>query len=90
MNLILLFMMGAAVGWAASPVLRGEDSRGALAADTAVGIAGALFAGYVLGPSAGLGPPHIGQFSMAHLGLAQLGAIALLALSSAVRRVMHA
>ncbi len=89
MNLILLFLMGAAVGWAASPVLRGEDSRGAIA-DTAVGVAGALFAGYVLGPSAGLGPLHVGQFSMAHLGLAQLGAIVLLALTSAVRRVMHA
>ena len=89
MNLILLLLMGAAVGWAASPVLRGENARGAIA-DTAVGIAGALFAGYVLGPSAGLGPLHVGQFTMAHLGLAQLGAIALLALTSAVRRVMHA
>jgi uncharacterized membrane protein YeaQ/YmgE (transglycosylase-associated protein family) len=89
MSLILLILMGAAVGWAASPVLRGQDARGAVA-DAAVGVTGALFAGYVLGPSAGLGQLHVGQFSMAHLGLAQLGAIILLALTSALRHVMHA
>lgn len=54
MGLLILIVVGSVLGWLASIVLRIEDSRGILV-NAAVGVAGALVAGFLAGNGLFLG-----------------------------------
>ncbi len=84
MNPLIWIAVGAALGWLASVETGVRVPRGVVV-NVAAGIAGALIAGWLL--SSPFGPVAIraGEFSLAGLVVAPLGAIVLLAVVNLVR-----
>jgi len=72
MNLIIVLIVGAIVGWVAGTIMR---TRGGLLVDMVVGIVGALLASYLFGRAT----LTSGSFDVASLLWSLLGAIILLA-----------
>ena len=80
MNLIIILVVGAVVGWLAGMIMR---SGGGLVFDIIVGIAGALIAGFIFGGGASiLNAP----LNIASILYSLLGAIILLAVVKLFRR----
>ena len=80
-NLIVVIIVGAIIGWVASMIMR---TRGGLLVDIVVGIAGALLAGWLFGK---------GMFTATGFGIVSLlwsllGAIILLAIVKLILRVV--
>ena len=80
-NLIVVIIVGAIIGWVASKIMR---TRGGLLVDIVVGIAGALLAGWLFGK---------GMFTATGFGIVSLlwsllGAVILLAIVKLVFRVV--
>lgn len=75
MALILLLVLGAALGWLAAVLMRTEEKRSVLE-DVAAGLGGALLAGLHLNSYSMLGSLRLAAFSAAIAGAAvALGAL---------------
>ena len=78
-NLIVVIIVGAVIGWVASMIMR---TRGSLLVDIVVGIVGALLAGFLFNRAT----LTSGSFTIAALLWSLLGAVILLAVFKLVRR----
>ena len=78
-NLIVVIILGAVIGWVASMIMR---TRGSLLVDIVVGIVGALLAGFLFGRAT----LTSGSFTTASLLWSLLGAVILLAVFRLVMR----
>ena len=85
MNFILWIIIGGILGWIASIIMRTNAQQG-LFLNIAVGIIGALVAGFVLTPLFGIGTINQNNFSLPALLVSLLGAIILLAIVNLFRR----
>jgi uncharacterized membrane protein YeaQ/YmgE (transglycosylase-associated protein family) len=76
MNIIIWLVVGGVLGWLASLVMRTDGQQGILL-NVAVGIIGALVAGFLIAPMLGTGTINSNDY---HLGLlvSLVGAIVLL------------
>lgn len=83
MGLIILLVVGGLIGWVASIIMR--DNTGIIA-NIAIGIVGAVLAGFVVTPLIGGAPITSGVISLPTILVSLLGAIALLAIINLVRR----
>jgi uncharacterized membrane protein YeaQ/YmgE (transglycosylase-associated protein family) len=82
-NFIVWLIVGAIIGWLASQLMR---TRSGLVQNIVVGVVGAFLAGLVLTPLLGIGTINQNDFSLPALLVSLVGAIALLAVVSLVRR----
>ena len=80
MNLIIILIVGALVGWLAGVIMR---SGGGLIFDIIVGIVGALIAGFLFGGGASILNAPLNVTSILY---SLLGAIILLAIVKLIRR----
>ena len=80
MNIIIILIVGALVGWVAGMIMR---SGGGLIFDIIVGIVGALIAGFLFGGGASIVNAPLNMMSILY---SLLGAIILLAIVKVVRR----
>lgn len=85
MGLIIVLIVGGILGWLASIVMRTDAQQG-MFLNVVVGIVGALLAGFILTPLLGGAPITSGAFDIRSLLVSFLGAVALLAIVSLVRR----
>lgn len=81
MGIILWIILGALVGWAASMIM---GTREGLLLDIVIGIVGAVIGGWVMGL---FGYGGVSGFNLYSFVVALLGAIILIAIVRAVRRV---
>ena len=86
MNLIVWLVVGAAVGWLASLLVRGGGTQGTVF-DIVVGLVGAFLGGWFLAPVSGVGPLEVDALSPAWLAVAIAGAAVLLVAAHLLRRV---
>jgi uncharacterized membrane protein YeaQ/YmgE (transglycosylase-associated protein family) len=82
MNIIIILVVGALIGWVASMIMGGP---GGILMDIVVGIAGALIAGFLLNPLIGGGNIMTGDLSLSSILVSLLGAIVLLAVLRLLR-----
>jgi len=80
MGLIIILIVGALVGWVAGMIMR---SGGGLLFDIAVGIVGALIAGFLFGGGASIINAPLNAMSILY---SLLGAVILLAIVKLIRR----
>lgn len=80
MNLVIIIVVGALVGWLAGIITR---SGGGLLFDLAVGIVGALIAGYLFGGGASILNAPLDMMSILY---SLLGAVLLLLVVKLIRR----
>lgn len=85
-NFLLWLIVGAAIGWVASLIMR-TDSRQGLIADIIIGIVGAFVAGIFLSPLFNISTINQGDFSLPALLVSLGGAVILLAISKLFRNV---
>ena len=85
MNMIMWLLAGGVIGWLASIIMR-TDGQQALLLNVAVGVAGALFGGWLLSPLIGAGTMDLGDFSPSGLLVSLAGAVVLLILVNVVRK----
>ena len=85
-NFLIWIIVGAAIGWVASLIMR-TNSRQGLIADIIVGIVGAFIGGYFLSPIFNVSTINEGNFSLPALLVSLGGAIILLAISKLFRNV---
>ncbi|WKZ37446.1 MAG: GlsB/YeaQ/YmgE family stress response membrane protein [Anaerolineales bacterium] len=85
-NFLIWIMVGAALGWVASLIMK-TNSRQGLIADIIVGIVGAFVAGLFLSPFFNVGTINEGDFSLPALLVSLGGAVILLAISKLFRNV---
>ncbi len=83
MNIIMWLVVGGLIGWAASTVMRTQET---LLLNVVVGIVGAALGGWFLSPLVGVSTINQSNFSAASLVVSFLGAITLLAIVNLVRR----
>jgi uncharacterized membrane protein YeaQ/YmgE (transglycosylase-associated protein family) len=83
MNIIMWLVVGGLIGWAASTVMRTQET---LLLNVVVGIVGAALGGWFLSPLVGVSTINQSNFSAASLVVSLLGAIILLAIVNLVRR----
>jgi len=85
-NLIIWLVVGAAIGWLASMVMRTDAQQGAIL-NIVVGIIGAMLGGFLF-PLLGFGGSSINNndFSLSGLLVAFVGALILLAIVNVVQR----
>jgi uncharacterized membrane protein YeaQ/YmgE (transglycosylase-associated protein family) len=81
-NLIVVIIVGAIIGWVASMIMR---TQGGLLVDIVVGIVGALLAGWLFGKTLFTA----GNFSIESLLWSLLGAVILLAIFKLVFKVVR-
>ena len=84
-NFIVWLIVGAAVGWVASVIMRTNAQQGLLL-NIVVGIVGAFIAGLVLTPLFGGGTINQSNFSVQALLVSLLGAVILLAVVNLFQR----
>ena len=77
-NVLVWLVVGGVIGWLASLVMKTDDQQGILL-NVAVGIVGAVLAGWLISPWVGAGTINQGNFSLPSLGLSFAGALLLLA-----------
>ena len=80
MNILIILLVGALVGWVAGMIMR---SGGGLIFDIVVGIVGALIAGFLFGGGASILNAPLNLMSILY---SLLGAVILLAIVKVVRR----
>lgn len=80
MNIIVWLIMGGLVGWIANIII-GSSAQKNIFLNIAVGIAGALLGGWLIGPILGAGSINEGITAMSFI-VSLLGAILLLAILS--------
>ena len=85
-NFLIWIIVGAAIGWVASLIMR-TNSRQGLIADIIVGIVGAFVGGYFLSPIFNVSTINEGNFSIPALLVSLGGAVILLAISKLFRNV---
>lgn len=85
MNLIIWLIVGGALGWLASIVMR-RDAQQGIGLNIVVGIVGALIGGWLLSPLLGAGTINQSDFSLGGLLVSFLGAVGLLAVVNLVKR----
>jgi uncharacterized membrane protein YeaQ/YmgE (transglycosylase-associated protein family) len=85
MNLIIWLVVGGLVGWVASKIMNTDAQQG-IGMNVVVGIVGALIGGWFLSPLVGIPTINQSDFSLPSLGVSLIGAVALLAIVSVVRR----
>lgn len=83
MNILLWIIFGAIAGWLAS-LLMGTDARMGALANIIVGIVGAVIGGLIMNA---FGAPGVTGFNLGSMIVAVLGAVVLIFLVGAVRRV---
>lgn len=81
MNLIIWLVVGAAIGWLASIVMRTDEQQGALL-NVFVGIVGAAIGGFLFGANS----INSGVFDLSALIVSFVGAVILLAIYNLARR----
>ena len=77
MGLVLLVVVGGALGWLAAIIMRTESARG-IGLNVLAGIGGALVAGLIVSPLVGSGGLLDGHYSPAGLLISLLGSVAVL------------
>ena len=85
MNIIIWLVVGGLIGWAASMVMKTNDSQG-LILNVVVGVVGAALAGWFISPLIGVGTINQDNFSLPALIVSFIGAVILLAIVNLVRR----
>ncbi len=85
-NFLLWILVGAAIGWVASLIMK-TNSRQGLIADILVGIVGAFLAGLFLSPIFNVATINEGDFSLPALLVSLGGAVILLAISKMFRNI---
>ena len=83
-NILIWLAVGAVVGCVAGVLMRGEEDGGVFL-NVAVGIVGALAAGWFAAPLVGVHFANARVFALGAVGVALLGAIVLLCLIAFVR-----
>ena len=83
MGLIILLVVGGLIGWVASIIMR--DNTG-IFVNVAVGIVGAMLAGFLITPLIGGAPITSGVINIETILVSLLGAVVLLAIINLVRR----
>jgi len=83
MNTIIWLVVGGAVGWAASAIMRAQEG---VLLNVLVGIVGAALGGWLLSPLFGASTINQANFSGPALLVSFLGAVILLAIVNLVRR----
>jgi uncharacterized membrane protein YeaQ/YmgE (transglycosylase-associated protein family) len=83
MNIVMWLLVGGLIGWAASTVMRTQET---LLLNVVVGIVGAALGGWFLSPLVGVSTINQSNFSAASLVVSFLGAIILLAIVNLARR----
>jgi uncharacterized membrane protein YeaQ/YmgE (transglycosylase-associated protein family) len=84
-NIAIWLVVGGVIGAVAGLLMRDEEDQ-AVFLNVLVGIVGALGAGWLVAPLIGLKMTNPRVFQFGALAVALLGAVALLALMSALRR----
>jgi uncharacterized membrane protein YeaQ/YmgE (transglycosylase-associated protein family) len=85
MNVIMWLVVGGAIGWLASLVMKTDNQQGILL-NVVVGIVGSVVAGWVISPLLGAGTINQGNFTLPSLVVSFLGALILLAVVNVFRR----
>lgn len=85
MSIATWIVVGAAMGWIASRIVRADDRRGT-GIDVTVGILGTLIGGVLLGPLTRAGAPAEDEFSLAGLVISLQVVVVLLAIAHHWRR----
>ena len=83
MGLIILLVVGGLIGWVASIIMR--DNTG-IFVNVAIGIVGAMLAGFLITPLIGGAPITSGVINIETILVSLLGAVVLLAIINLVRR----
>ena len=83
MNILVWLVVGGLLGWAASAVMRTQES---ILLNVAVGIIGAALGGWLLSPVIGVSTINQSNFSLPSLLVSFLGAVMLLVLVNFIRR----
>ena len=83
MNVIVWLVVGGVIGWAASSIMRTQES---MLLNVVVGIVGAALGGWFLSPLVGVSTINQSNFSVPSLLVSFLGAVILLAVVNLVRR----
>jgi uncharacterized membrane protein YeaQ/YmgE (transglycosylase-associated protein family) len=83
MNVIIWLVVGGVIGWAASSIMRTQES---ILLNVVVGIVGAALGGWFLSPLVGVSTINQSNFSVPSLLVSFLGAVILLAVVNLVRR----
>jgi uncharacterized membrane protein YeaQ/YmgE (transglycosylase-associated protein family) len=84
-NVIMWLVVGGAIGWLASLVMKTDSQQGILL-NVVVGIVGSVVAGWVISPLLGAGTINQGNFTLPSLVVSFLGALILLAVVNVFRR----
>jgi len=82
MNIVVWLLAGGFIGWAASMVWHDPDG---MPVNALVGAVGAFIGGWLLAPTVAAGAINSGEFSLAGLAVALLGAVSLLGVVNLVR-----
>lgn len=85
MNIVVWLALGGLIGWVASVIMRTDGQQSAFL-NVVVGIVGAVLGGWFLSPLVGVSTINQSNFSPAGLLVSLIGAVALLAIVSLVRR----
>ena len=85
MGFILWLIIGGAVGWLASLIMKRDASQG-ITLNVVVGIIGAMLGGWLVGPVVGAPSINSGQISIPSLLVSLLGALLLLAIVNLITR----
>ena len=85
MNLMMWLVVGGAIGWLASLMMKTDPEQGVFM-NVVVGVVGALIGGWLIGPLIGAGTLNQNDFSPGSLLVSLLGAVLLLALVNLFRR----
>ncbi|MCE5259438.1 MAG: GlsB/YeaQ/YmgE family stress response membrane protein [Chloroflexi bacterium] len=88
MNIIIIIIVGAVIGWIASIIMH-TNARQGLLLDIVVGIVGALLAGWLLSPLLGVGTITQGNFSFPALLVSLAGSVILLLIVRLIRGGMR-
>ena len=83
MNILVWLVVGGLLGWAASAVMRTQES---VLLNVVVGIVGAALGGWLLSPVVGVSTINQNNFSLPSLLVSFLGAVMLLVLVNFIRR----
>lgn len=84
MGLVLLVVVGAALGWLAAIIMRTESTRGILL-NIGAGVAGALLAGLIVSPLLGRGGLLEGNYSADLLLISLFGSVFVLLMLNLMR-----
>lgn len=85
MNFIIWLIVGGVIGWLASMMMKTNDQQG-MFLNVAVGIVGAMLAGWFISPMVGVSTINDNNFSLAGLLVSFIGAAILLAIVNVFRR----